>query len=70
MFRSFSGRLAALDRIARGVVGLGLILWGALSGASTWAVVVAIVVGVSLLLESAISFCPFARLLPWNRGAK
>jgi hypothetical protein len=60
-------QLAWFDRLTRAVVGIGLILLASLGGWSTWVTVLVAATGGILAFEAAISYCPLARIWPWNR---
>jgi hypothetical protein len=65
------GQLAPADRRARGVAGVGLIVAGVVMGVaaapSVWVTALIIGVGAILVGESALNYCPAAKVLPWNR---
>jgi hypothetical protein len=66
------GRLAPADRIARAVVGVGLIgagiVLGVLGAPSVWVAVLVAGVGAALVAEAGLNYCPAARIWPWNRA--
>lgn len=65
--RDLGGHLAWFDRLARAIMGMALILWAGLGGASSWIVVAAAAIGGIFVLEATINYCPLAKIWPWNR---
>ena len=63
----FGWQLVWFDQLARGIVGIGLILAAGLGGWSTWVTVFVAATGGILIFEAAIRYCPLARVWPWNR---
>jgi hypothetical protein len=66
------GRLAPADRTARGVAGVGLIVAGVLLGVfgspPAWVTALIIGIGVVLVAEATLNYCPAAKVRPWNRA--
>lgn len=66
------GRLAPADRTARGVAGVGLIVAGVLLGVfgspPAWVTALIIGIGVVLVGEATLNYCPAAKVWPWNRA--
>jgi hypothetical protein len=65
--KNLGGQLAWFDRLTRAIVGIVLILWAGLGGASSWTVVTAAALGGILVFESILNYCPLAKIWPWNR---
>jgi hypothetical protein len=65
------GKLAPADRTTRAVASVGLVVAGVLLGVLAappgWVTALVIGVGVVLVVEAALNYCPAARVWPWNR---